>query len=165
MPYILFYRSKINNNNIQNNININNNMNFVSNNNNLNIFNNYNILNQTIHFNNNLEFKSNEDENINCRSKSFAYANINERIDQIQDENEDENIISVIFETTDQKLHYSVPCRKTDSFSKIEKKLYKEYPVYKEKNKYFLVNSNIVDVNKTVEENKIKNSDVIFLIL
>ena len=163
IPYILFYRSKINNNNIQNNININNNINIVSNNNNLNIFNNYNILNQTINFNNNLEFESNEDENINCRSKSFAYPNINERIGQIQDENEDENIISVIFGTTDQKLHYSVPCRKTDSFSRIEKKLYKEYPEYKEKNKYFLVNGNQIDVNKTIEENKIKNSDVIFL--
>ena len=166
MPYILFYRSK----KIQNKINMNNNINIFSNNNNLNIFNNYNMLNQTIDYRNNqeiinqmFEFESNEDESINTRSKSFAYANNNEMINQLKDEDEDENIISVIFETTDQNLHYSVPCRKTDSFSKIEKKLYKEYPKYKEKNKYFLVNGNQIDVNKTIKENNIKNSDVIIL--
>ena len=166
MPYILFYRSK----KIQNKIRMNNNINIFSNNNNLNIFNNYNILNQTIDYKNNqgkinqiLELESNEDENINIRSKSFALVNNNDMINKFKDEDEDDNIISVIFKTMDQKIQYSVPCRKTDSFSKIEKKLYNEYPEYKERNKYFLVNGNKIEVNKTLEENKIKNSDVIFL--
>ena len=166
MPYILFYRSK----KIQNKIRMNNNINIFSNNNNLNIFNNYNILNQTIDYKNNqgkinqiLELESNEDENINIRSKSFALVNNNDMINNFKDEDEDDNIISVIFKTMDQKIQYSVPCRKTDSFSKIEKKLYKEYPEYKEKNRYFLVNGNMIDVNKTTEENNIKNSDVIIM--
>ena len=166
MPYILFYRSK----KIQNKIRMNNNINIFSNNNNLNIFNNYNILNQTIDYKNNqgkinqiLELESNEDENINIRSKSFALVNNNDMINNFKDEDEDDNIISVIFKTMDQKIQYSVPCRKTDSFSKIEKKLYKEYPEYKEKNRYFLVNGNQFDVNKTIEENNIKNSDVIIM--
>jgi len=166
MPYILFYRSK----KIQNKIRMNNNINIFSNNNNLNIFNNYNILNQTIDYKNNqgkinqiLELESNEDENINERSKSFALVNNNDMINNFKDEDEDDNIISAIFKTMDQKIQYSVPCRKTDSFSKIEKKLYKEYPEYKEKNRYFLVNGNQIDVNKTIEENNIKNSDVIIM--
>ena len=180
MPYILFYKSKTNiqnnismNNNIDlnNNINLKNNINmFSNNNNNLNFYNNYNILNQTNDFGNNheminqmFEFESNEDENPNSRSKSFAYVNNNEMINHLQEEDEDENMMSVIFGTIDQKLHYSVPCRKTDIFRKIEKKLYKEYPDYKDKNKYFLVNGKQVDVNKTLEENHIKNSDVIIL--
>ena len=136
----------------------------------LTIFNNYNILNQTIDYRNNqeiinqmLEFESNEDENINYRSKSFAFVNNNEIINQSQNANEDKNIISIIFKTMDQNIQYSVPCRKTDSFSKIEKKLYKEYSEYKEKNKYFLVNGNQIDVNKTIKENNIKNTDVIIL--
>ena len=84
-------------------------------------------------------------------------------INNFKDEDEDDNIISVIFKTMDQKIQYSVPCRKTDFFSKIDKKLYKEYPEYKEKNRYFLVNGNQIDVNKTIEENNIKNSDVIIM--
>ena len=77
--------------------------------------------------------------------------------------NEDEDIISVIFSSLDQNIHYSIPCKKSDSFSKIEQKLYKEFPQYKEKNKFFLVNGNKIEVNNTLEENNIKNSDVIKL--
>ena len=47
--------------------------------------------------------------------------------------NNDEDLISVIFSSMDQKIHYSIPCRKTDSFSKIEQMLYKEYPEYKDR--------------------------------
>jgi len=148
----------INNNNVMNNNNIINNQNYSNN--------DYNIINQANSFPNHNEIinygiESNEEENLNNQNNNFSFRNNNN--EKVNQSNEDENIISIIFGTTDQKLHYSVPCRKTDSFSKIEKKLYNEYPEYKERNKYFLVNGNKIEVNKTLEENKIKNSDVIFL--
>ena len=77
--------------------------------------------------------------------------------------NTDEDIISVIFSSLDQKIHYSVACKKDDSFSVVEQKLYKEYSEYKDKEKGFLVNGNKIDVNKSLKENKIKNSDIIIL--
>ena len=40
---------------------------------------------------------------------------------------EGEKLISVIFVSSDQKVHYSVICKNTDKFSKIENMLYDEY--------------------------------------
>ena len=74
-----------------------------------------------------------------------------------------EKIISIIFNSTQQDINYSIICKNTDIFSNIEVKLYQEYPKYKENQKVFMVNGNMVNRDKNLEENKIKNSDVILL--
>ena len=76
---------------------------------------------------------------------------------------EGEQLISVIFVPLDQKLHYSVICKNTDKFSKIENMLYDEYPEYSESENHFLVNGNEVNKYKSLEFNKIKNNDIIEL--
>ena len=48
-----------------------------------------------------------------------------------------ENIIAVYFESYDYDIHYPIPCKKTDIFSKIENKLYQEYPNLKNKKIFF----------------------------
>ena len=48
--------------------------------------------------------------------------------------------------------------------SKIKKFLLKHNPQQKNKNIYFLGNGDIIDEHKTVEENKIKNNDVLMII-
>lgn len=95
-------------------------------------------------------------------ANSIQKKNKNENQDNANTD-EDEDIISVIFSSLDQKIHFSVACKKDDSFSVVEQKLYKEYSEYKDKEKYFLVNGNKIDVNKSLKENKIKNSDIIML--
>ena len=177
--YILFYKSKIINN-IQNNKNMNNN---INNNVNINMnnINNNNINNiSSNNFNRNIIFqeyleiinKKNTNKNIindySLINQKQCFGNNNnndEERNQLHQvgSNEDEDIISVIFSTLDQRIHYSLPCKKTDSFNKIEQKLYKEFPEYKEKNKYFLANGKQIDPNSTLEENNIKNSDTIML--
>ena len=74
-----------------------------------------------------------------------------------------EKLISVIFTSIDQKIHYSIICKNTDIFSKIEKELYDEYPEYGEEENYFMANGKKIIKHKTLDYNKIHNSDIITL--
>ena len=76
---------------------------------------------------------------------------------------EGEKLISVIFVSSDQKLHYSIICKNTDKFSKIENMLYDEYPEYSEHENHFLINGNEINKYKSLEYNKIKNNDIIVI--
>ncbi len=74
-------------------------------------------------------------------------------------------IISINFNSTDHKVHYSTTCWKTDIFSKAEEKLYQEYPDYKETNNIFVQGGNQILRFKTIEENKIKPGFPVTLIV
>ena len=76
---------------------------------------------------------------------------------------EGEKLISVIFVSLDQKVHYSVICKNTDKFNILENKLYEEYPEYLESDNYFIVNGNKINKYKSLEFNKINNHDIIML--
>ena len=76
---------------------------------------------------------------------------------------EGEKLISIIMVSTDQKIHHSFICKNTDKFTKIEHLLYEIYPEYLETDNYFILNGNKINKYKTLEENKIKNSDIITL--
>ena len=67
--------------------------------------------------------------------------------------------MTIIFTFYDQKIHYSLICKNTNKFNKIEKKLYDKYPEYQESENYFIVNRNRIIKSKTIEENNIKFSD------
>lgn len=74
-----------------------------------------------------------------------------------------EKLISVIFISVDQKIHYSIICKNTDIFTNVENKLYDEYPEYRETENYFMVSGQKVNKYKSLEENKIVNSSIINL--
>ena len=76
---------------------------------------------------------------------------------------EGEKLMSVIFVSSDQNVHYSVICKNTDKFSKIENMLYDEYPEYIETENNFEVNGNKINKYKSLEYNKIKNNDIIVI--
>ena len=57
--------------------------------------------------------------------------------------------------------HYSLPCKNTDLFVRLEEKLYDDFPQYKNHETYFEVKTRRIKRFKTIEENKIKNNDVI----
>jgi len=75
-----------------------------------------------------------------------------------------EEIISILFSTNDHRLLYSLPCKNTTPFSKIEEKFFEEFPEYKETNYYFLVNGSKVNRSKTVEENHIYNGKPVIFV-
>ena len=76
---------------------------------------------------------------------------------------EGEKLMSIIFNSVDQKLNFSVICKNTDEFHKIEAQLYKNYPEYSENDNFFTVKGIKVNRYKTLENNNIKNNDVIIL--
>ena len=56
-----------------------------------------------------------------------------------------------------------IPCKNTDTFVKIEEKIYNEYPKYKDYNTYLTVNGNVIKRFKTLEENGIKSGNIIIV--
>jgi len=76
---------------------------------------------------------------------------------------ENEKLMSIIMVSNDQKIHYSIICKNSQKFTKIEENLYERYPEYIESENFFLVNGNKINKYKSLEENKIKNSDIITL--
>jgi len=78
---------------------------------------------------------------------------------------ENEKLMSIIINSSDEKIQHSIICKNTDKFIKIEGILYNEYPQYEELSNYFLSNGKKISKCKTLEENKIKNSDIITLYL
>ena len=75
------------------------------------------------------------------------------------------DIMSVQFISSDQNVHYAVPCIKTNTFAEVEEKLYKQYPQYRETNNTFLANGMQVLRFKTIDENKIGNGLPVTLIV
>ena len=73
----------------------------------------------------------------------------------------EEKMMSIIFISIDEDIHYSIICKNTDIFSNIEKIFYDKYPEYKNIQGEFFINGNKVDKFKNINDNKIKNSDII----
>ena len=77
--------------------------------------------------------------------------------------NPGEKILSAQFISSDQKLIYSIPCKNTTTFVRVEEKLYEEYPEYKETENHFIHNGTAIKRFKTIEENNIKSGKPIIL--
>lgn len=74
-----------------------------------------------------------------------------------------EKLISVAFLSEDQNIHYSVICKNTDKFERLEDLLYDKYPEYKQPNNCFKVDGNKINKKDTLEKNKIKDKSIIIL--
>jgi hypothetical protein len=75
-----------------------------------------------------------------------------------------EKLISFKFVSVDQNIkNFKLIVKNTDKFSKLEDILYEKYPNYKDGDNYFIFNGNKVKRNRTLEENNIKNNDILTL--
>lgn len=74
-----------------------------------------------------------------------------------------ETVIAVNFISLNYNINYPMACKKSDIFSKIEKKLYQEFPDLKSKNIYFIANGAFVDRSSTFEQNNIKSGNTILI--
>ena len=68
-------------------------------------------------------------------------------------------LFPVIISSKDQKIHRSFICKKDESFKVLENLLYEIYPQYKNTENIFTVNKKVIDTNKSIEENDIKDND------
>ena len=76
-----------------------------------------------------------------------------------------EKIMSIIFTSFDQNqiIISSFICKNTDIFNALENKLYEKHPEYKGLESNFFINGRKIDKNKSLDENKIKNNDIIII--
>ena len=79
--------------------------------------------------------------------------------------NEGEKLMSVIFTSSEQSAYQSIICKNTEKFNNLENKLYDIdiYKNYSESENYFIVRGRKINRNKTLEQNEIKDSDIIIL--
>ena len=84
-------------------------------------------------------------------------------LDNNNKKSESGKIISVLFMTQGNQdiINYSMACRTTDLFSSLEERLYQDFPNYRNIEKIFMVRANRISRDKTLEENNIKNNDII----
>ena len=78
-----------------------------------------------------------------------------------------EKIMSIIFTSFDQNqiIISSFICKNTDIFNALENKLYEKHPEYKGLENNFFINGRKIDKNKSLDENKIKNNDIITIVI
>ena len=74
-----------------------------------------------------------------------------------------EKLIAIKFISIDKKINFNTVAKNTDNFTKIESTLYEKFPKYKETENYFLVNGKKLNKHKTLDENKIKDNDILTL--
>ena len=74
-----------------------------------------------------------------------------------------EKIISINFVSMgNQDIgHYSLICKNTELFVRLEERLYNDFPQFKNYETYFEKNTKRIKRFKTLDENQIKNKDVI----
>ena len=74
-----------------------------------------------------------------------------------------EKIKTIIFSSMVQKINYAIITKNTEIFANLVNKLLNEYPSSKNKSIYFMSNGYVMNYHKTIEENKLHNSDVILM--
>lgn len=103
------------------------------------------------------------------------YKEINYYKNQVQNSKENQNeitsikpgekIISVQFisQGINDIFNYGMACKNTDLFVKLEERLYNDFPKYRKLETLFEVNGRRILRFQTLDENKIKNNDIINL--
>ena len=74
---------------------------------------------------------------------------------------EGEKIMTVNIISVEHSITHSIICKNTHKFNYLENRLYEKYPELLESENYFIFSGNKINKYKTLEENKIKDNDII----
>ena len=132
---------------------------------------NYNIeiekykkdINKLVEKNKELE-KLLEEKNKEINDYIFKLSNSNNN-EQLISFKPGDKIIAVLFMTQGNQdiYNYTMPCKTSDLFVRLEERLYHDFPKYKNFETFFMVNTRRIFRFKSLEENQIKNNDIISL--
>ena len=148
-----------------------------------------NILNDKDNIINNLENEKKQFLNKN-KKLNIEYNKIKEKLNQMDSESKEqinkreklikeyelkiskfpfefspgEKIMSIIFISFDQNIISSFICKNTDNFKLLENKFYEKHSEYKDLDNIFILNGRKINKNKSLDENKIKNNDIITIL-
>ena len=105
------------------------------------------------------------ENDLNKKSKEIKeyISQINEEKNIITSTKSGEKIMTVNFVSMGNNDigHYSLPCKKTDLFIRLEERLYENFPEFKEYETFFEVKTRRIKRYKTLDENNIKSNDII----
>jgi len=93
--------------------------------------------------------------------KYFEYSSDKTLQNENNEEDIDEQIIVLKFQSKDNKIQDFVKCKMGDTFNRALEKLYKHYPAYKEQKNIFMLEGKRVHEYLTMKENNLKNRDII----
>ena len=74
-----------------------------------------------------------------------------------------EKLMSIIVESSDKKLQRAIVCKNTELFCDLEKKIYQENDKYIDVGNIFTLNGKKIDEMKSLDDNNIKDNDIIIL--
>jgi len=112
-------------------------------------------MNQINNLMKNIEDKEKQIKELKANSKNKKKSNNFVDISKIK---------AVNFLSIDGNVNHAMACRGDQSFSEIEEKLYEIYPQYRETNNVFLCCGRVIMRFKTIDENKIRDGDIVQLI-
>ena len=75
-----------------------------------------------------------------------------------------EKIMTIIIISFDESIIFPIVCKNTDMFYIVENKFYQKYSEYKDLDNYFVSNGEKIIKNKSLDENNIKNCDIITIL-
>ena len=76
---------------------------------------------------------------------------------------EKEKLMVITIISEDESLHYSIICKNTEKFTRIENMIYNEYPCYSYDDNIFIAHNKIINKHNSLENNGIKNNDIIII--
>ena len=89
---------------------------------------------------------------------------LNNSIQNIEYLHTEKKLITVFFNSSSQRIkNFPITCYNTDPFSSIEEKLYLQDPTLKQKDLIYLSGGKVIIRTQTLEQNKIKDKDVILI--
>ena len=114
----------------------------------------------------NLKINQNDDKDLYKK-----YIILNEKCEELNKQlnrypiklKENEKLISVIFTSVDQNIHYSIVCKNTNTINNLEAELYSKFPEYSETENYFLCKGARISKFKAFDHYHIDNGDIIIL--
>ena len=74
-----------------------------------------------------------------------------------------EKVFIITFISLNEDIHYSMLCKNTDNFYRLEITFYNKFPEYKDENNIFLINGKIIDKLNNLESNNINDNDIIII--
>ena len=74
-----------------------------------------------------------------------------------------EKLMSIIVISSDKKLHRTIICKNTELFCDLERKIYQKNDKYIDIGNYFTLNGKKIDETKSLDDNNIKDNDIIVL--
>ena len=75
----------------------------------------------------------------------------------------DEELLTLIISSFDQHINFPIICKNKDIFNTVINKLYRKFPKYRKIGMFYICNGNRINEYLTMEENKIKDGDIIVL--